>query len=169
MLILISRPEINWHPFVCEAKNVFGQSPTRALDANGINAGSLLSYIMALGQVEYSTVPPIAFIKSEAVSDVLLHLQFSFLFEIDKGALLQALKIVPLTITSRRSGENECGIMSGTLYQFRKLVIDGLSKHQEFETREFLMDLYQCLLKQGLRDLFVDFIPINECLYLETV
>lgn len=151
MVKIIVRPDIEWYGFVSSLET----SPTRGLDSVGIPVGSLLSFILSLGQVEYSNVPPSIFIKSDLSRSALQHLSYSFAFECSVGVLLEILQISKVAIIS--TGDiTKNGIMSGTVLQFRDLVIQGMAKDQSEELREFLFEIFQIFLGEGFRAIFGD-------------
>lgn len=152
MVRLIVRPEIDWYKFVDASKSL---SPTRALDSINVPVGSLVSYLMCLGQLDHPHVSPIEFLKSDLVRSSLEHLHFSFYFETTDSVVLEILKIAPIKVIS--SGES--GIMTGSLLNFRDVILIGMRKTERLSVRNFISQLYIEFIQMGFRDLFADYEP----------
>lgn len=150
-IIPVTAPNINWEEFVTEANAALGRSPTDSLDAAGIPPGTLRTYIAALGELEQPGTMPVPYLRSRRCDRALEHLSFSFLaIDVDVCALLTLSK---LSVIVARPGVT---LMSGTLKQWREILIDACRAQSELHTRQLLNEISRHFLRFGLNDIFAD-------------
>lgn len=113
---------------------------------------------MSLGQIEYEGISPRTYFKSDLVRRALEHIHLTFFVETTDDVLLEILKIAPINILVR----NGTGVITGSVGQFRNILIEGLQKEQKNSVRSFLFEIYKVFFTLGLRELFSEYRPMSE-------
>lgn len=146
-------PIIDWASFVTDATASLGRSPTRSLDGADVAPGDFKSYLQALGELQTPKTSPLSYLRSEECRPALEHLWFSFLFDLEAPAPLHILTYGRVSVLT--SVDNpRLFVGSGTMLQWRDLVINGSRVGEARETRAAMNELLRIFARLGLADLF---------------
>lgn len=151
---LISQSIPDWQRFVHGVNATIGRSPTVSLDAAGMSVGSSGSYISALGEMQKEDSHPIRVLQD--CDDLLEHLSYSFFVSSDREVLFQLLLLTRrIHVMMTDCGKNrENFIASGTLKDWRDLIVNNCIRESDFEIRLFAAMIYDVLDKIGFREIF---------------
>ncbi len=155
-VVPIAGTAIDWMKFVSTINDILGRSPTRELDNCGLPVGTPPTYISALAEFNRQGSNPIMAVQN--ADRLLEHLSFSFLVSCDRDMMMIVLKqTVGLNILSAEpSRGRENFIITGTLRNWKTVIVEGSGPDSCVEARQFFNEVWKCLDKLGLRDLFAN-------------
>lgn len=162
-VVPIVAPQINWDGFVTESYKVLGRSPTASLDVAGITPGSLKTFICSLGEFESEGTAPVPFLQSRGCDKSIEHISFSFL--IINADICGVLKLGKPSVLV---ASNRAALMSGSLRQWREILIEGCRTRCQGDTLSILSEIYRHFLCFGLHELFamIELISLKDGNYL---
>ncbi len=142
--ILILQPQFNQGLFLTLCKDMLGESPARAADAEGLKGVPHLISVLK----EFSGKPE---------TDVYELLQFGCLLaseECDTPAILEVLSGMQFALTDTVLRGVQATLVGGTLRQWITAVSKGCRKDQTTAVRFCFDKIYMCFCQQGLASVF---------------
>ncbi len=131
---LVGCTTIAWDKFTSSCVKAFGKSPTRELDAKGIKVGNILSFGFAVEVMNRNEEALGSISKMERSLDF-IHLMFAITFD-DYDQFPLFCNLAPMSMLQFQIRAKGFGLYSGSLREFRTLVIQGSCKDQPEEIRK---------------------------------
>ena len=159
-VIPIGATMIDWDIFVRRSHNYLGRSPTRTLDAKGMQAGPLESYIAALGEFQHKQTDPHKFLALKDSTSA--HLSFTFLCMIERELYIELLTHCAKQLTFTRCEDldkpgREAIIVTGTLEAWSYYIINYLKENYNSTLRDFLHHVLLIFEKIGFKFYFANY------------
>lgn len=127
IVIPVVTSNVNWEAYINTVVSATGRSPTRSLDTDREKVGTPSSFIASLAELKKENTPP--WFVYHAPGDLLKHIHFSFLTDLDVESLLEL--SANLTILNT----DELALVSGTLHQWDCTITSNWSSKK---VRQFL-------------------------------
>lgn len=154
----IIAPTVDWQAFISEVHTALERSPTASLTMAGLKPGPLKTIAPALGEFQREGTPAIPFLKSRDCDQVLGHLSVSFLVEASRETVAKLLCLARLNLLTPEDSD-ALVILTGTLREWREMVLAQSRLDTPPDVRAVATEIYACLVRAGLGDLFADCDP----------
>ncbi len=133
-------PNFHWDTLLRDASRLTGQRFNSKIDEHAIKPQQDQSVVAALSEFyRYDTLDP--YYEIRRANSILEHLHFAFLCEYDINTFLRLLTHSNIKGTPHHVNGN-LWIISGTLLQWKKAIVDCSCKEQPFDLRLLMNCLY---------------------------
>lgn len=148
----------DWPSVTQMASGLLGRDITRAVDKARLSPKSPLALVAILESIRH----PIGLqdpksVAREAMPSTLDHLHFGFIVAADELVFSEILSLTSRTLALTISDTKELGIISGTLKDWKQVVVLGLSEAVSEDIRLVFGHIFAYFETLGLRDIWSEY------------
>jgi len=149
--------QVDWEIYIKVVKDFLGESPTRGIDQNNIDTKNPIAFLKTL---DFGNQPLNAMCQEHLYN----HLFFSFIAIIDGFVLADISSRTDLSSVYAEKRNKIMVLLSGTLYQWKRGIIQASSKFALTETRKLINEIHTRFEAAGFGEIWNDyeFIPFRD-------
>lgn len=158
-VIPISISQVAWQQYLSTSKELLGRSISNSIDGYVGELSDIAKYIITLAEFKLNkTLDPKAVLRGQG--SWFEHFFLSFMILSSNSVILFIAETTSLdTISSSSTGKQRLAIISGSLKSWREAIIICCSQNATVRIRKIFNEIYFCLKKLGLSDLWYDYLP----------
>lgn len=148
----------DWATLSGIASSQLGRDVTRAVDRARLSPKSPLALVAILESIRQPrALQDPKSVARKAMPSTLDHLHFGFLIAAEEDTLVEIMFLVSRTLALTLADTRELGILSGTLKDWKQVVILGLSETISKDIRLVFGQIFAYFETLGLRDIWADY------------
>jgi hypothetical protein len=140
---------VDWDTWRLICNETYRYNPTAGLDKAGININDPAAFC---GSLSFDNNPHL--ILRDGERSYMLKHSLLTVAVVCEPFITQLIQNLPLTVTVQKTFSNDLLIVSGSIYDYRTLILMSMNANSPFEIRLLLNKIYLILGKTNFRSLF---------------
>ena len=147
----LSITQPNWEIFIKVSQDVLGYSPTRGLDADGLNPKSPCAFVASL---DFNNKPKLNLRTSAYKNNLLAHMHVSFIIIAHEDIIEDFAMYTNLKIIIKRNHKKHIIVLTGSMQDWYDAIIKCCAHIVHSEVRGSMNIIHQHLEKGGFHELW---------------